>query len=87
MSNLTNVILYQHRPQMTKKEKCIEGVMCFQKEYLRADCVKLLEFPKYTNRFYFMFIHEQYRKVFDSICVSMNKTWGTNDFCRAITVE
>lgn len=32
-----NVILYQHRPQMTTKEKCIESVMCFQKNYLLAD--------------------------------------------------
>ena len=59
-----NVILYQHRPQMTTKEKCIESIMHFQKNYLVADCVKLLEFPKYTNRFYFIFMHESDKVIF-----------------------
>ena len=82
-----NVILYQHRPQMTKKEKCIENIMRFQREYLRADCVKLLEFPKYTNRFYFMFIHEKDRNIFDEVCATMSQIWGLNDFCRETIVE
>ncbi len=47
-----NVILYQHRPQMTTKQKCIEGIVQFQKDFLKADYIMLLEFPKYTNRFY-----------------------------------
>ena len=79
-----NVILYQHRPQMTTKEKCIDSVMSFQKNYLLADCVKLLEFPKYTNRFYFMFIHKNDEEKFDKICCSMVKKWGKNDFCHEI---
>lgn len=82
-----NVILYQHRPQMTKKEKCIEGVMQFQKNCLLADCVKLLEFPKYTNRFYFMFLHENYKTTFDRICCTMTQKWGKNDFCHEIVLE
>ncbi len=82
-----NVILYQHRPQMTKKEKCIETVMQFQKDYLSADYVKLLEFPKYTNRFYFMFLHKDYKKVFEDICFSMVQKWGKDDFCREIILE
>ena len=81
-----NVILYQHRPQMTTKEKCIESVMHFQKNYLLADCVKLLEFPKYTNRFYFMFLHENDQMIFESVCCSMVRKWGKNDFCREITL-
>ena len=40
-----NVILYQHRPQMTSKENCIKGILEFQKNYLKADAVMLLEFP------------------------------------------
>jgi len=79
-----NVILYQHRPQMTTKEKCIENVMYFQKNYLMADYVKLLEFPKYTNRFYFMFLHGNDKVTFDSICYSMVKKWSKNDFCHEI---
>ena len=82
-----NVILYQHRPQMTTKEKCIESVMQFQKEYLFADCVMLLEFPKYTNRFYFMFVHEHDRAAFDQICISMEQQWGKNNFCRQISLK
>lgn len=79
-----NVILYQHRPQMITKEKCIESIMYFQRNYLLADCIRLLEFPKYTNRFYFMFLHETDRRIFDSICSSMVQKWGKNDFCHEI---
>lgn len=82
-----NVILYQHRPQMTTKEKCIEGVMQFQRDFLLADCLKLLEFPKYTNRFYFMFLHENYKNAFDQVCNSMVHNWGKNDFCREIILR
>ena len=81
-----NVILYQHRPQMTTKEKCIESIIHFQENYLFADCIKLLEFPKYTNRFYFMFLHKNYKTVFDSICFLMVQKWGNNRFCNEITV-
>ena len=79
-----NVILYQHRPQMTTKERCIETVMHFQKNYLLADCVKLLEFPKYTNRFYFMFLHKNDQTAFEQICCSMVQKWGKNGFCHEI---
>ena len=82
-----SVILYQHRPQMTKKEKCIETVLYFQNEYLKADCVKLLEFPKYTNRFYFMFLHSEHQDVFAKICASMSEKWGKNEFCREIKIK
>ena len=81
-----NVILYQHRPQMTTKEKCIAGIMQFQNEYLKADCVKLLEFPKYTNRFYFMFLHKNARELFEKACHLTIQNWGKNDFCREIVV-
>ena len=82
-----NVILYQHRPQMTKKQSCIDGILFFQNNYLKADCVKLLEFPKYTNRFYFMFIHEESKESFDTICKLMVQQWGKEDFCREINVK
>ena len=82
-----NVVLYQHRPQMTSKEKCIESVMRFQKEYLLADCVKVLEFPKYTNRFYFMFVHKEVEETFENICTTMTQKWSRNGFCREIVVK
>lgn len=79
-----NVILYQHRPQMTKKEACIESILQYQKEYLQSDFLMLLEFPKYTNRFYFMFVHKSYQNDFVRMCHLMVKKWGKNDFCRKI---
>lgn len=82
-----NVILYQHRPQMTSKEKCIESVMRFQQEYLKADCVKVLEFPKYTNRFYFMFVQKEAERTFANICTAMTEKWSCNGFCREIVVR
>ena len=82
-----NVILYQHRPQMTKKEICIEGVMDFQREYLKADFVKLLEFPKYTNRFYFIFIHKENKDIFEKICNLITQKWGKDNFCKEIVLK
>ena len=81
-----NVILYQHRPQMTKKEICIAGILRFQKEYLKADFVMLLEFPKYTNRFYFIFLHKEFQPEFQKICDLMIQKWGGNDFCKRIII-
>lgn len=82
-----NVILYQHRPQITTKDVCIEEVMRFQRMYLHADCVRLLEFPKYTNRFYFMFLHQKDAGAFERICRSMTEKWGHNHFCREILLD
>ena len=81
-----NVILYQHRPQMAKKEMCIDGIISFQKKFLMADRVKLLEFPKYTNRFYFMFLHDKFASSFENVCKNVIETWGKNDFCKEIVV-
>ena len=49
------VILYQHRLQMTKKEACIQGMMAFQDSFLHADQILILEYPRYTNQYYFLF--------------------------------
>jgi len=81
-----NVILYQHRPQMTPKQRCIENIMQYQKNFLLADHVMLLEFPKYTNRFYFMFLHEDAKSAFGRICRLMAENWRKNDFCHEIVL-
>ena len=52
-----SVILYQHRPQITKKTACIQSVRGFQNSFLHADRTLLLEYPRYTNRYYFIFAH------------------------------
>ena len=82
-----DVVLYQHRPQMTSKAKCIEDIIHFQKSYLCADCVKLLEFPKYTNRFYFIFLHKNHKSCFDRICNSMSHKWEKDNFCHEIILD
>ena len=81
-----NVILYQHRPQMTTKQKCIEGIVQFQKDFLKADYIMLLEFPKYTNRFYFIFLHNEFKLIFEKICDKMLHDWSKDDFCRRIVL-
>ncbi len=81
-----SVILYQHLPRITK-EQLIDSIMSFQKEYLKADFVKLLEFPKYTNRFYFIFSHEKHIGKFEMICNSMVEQWGKNNFCKEIIIK
>lgn len=80
------VILYQHRPQMKKKEVCINEVLQFQKEYLKADSVMLLEFPKYTNRFYFMFLHSEHHSAFSKACNFTIQNWGKDGFCKEILI-
>ena len=82
-----SVILYQHRPQMTKKNQCIDNILQFQKDYLCADTVKLLEFPKYTNRFYFMFVHAKHQAAFEYICFVMKRLWRKDDFSREIEIK
>lgn len=74
-----NVILYQHRPQMTKKEVCIANIVNYQTTYLHSDKVKVMEFPQYTNRFYFMFLHGDYEDIFHNICQTM--TSEMKGFC------
>ncbi len=39
------MILYQQRPQVTKKGTCIQGVLDFQNFFLKADSTLLLEYP------------------------------------------
>ena len=74
-----NVILYQHRPQMMKKEICIANIIDYQNTYLYSDNVKVMEFPQYTNRFYFMFLHHDYENIFQNICNTMESEM--NGFC------
>lgn len=70
-----SVILYQHRPQMTKKEICIQQLLNFNYSYLYADCVYILEFPQYTNRFYCFFTHQAHSDTVQSVCSQMAQVW------------
>jgi len=77
-----SVILYQHRPQMCTKEDCIESMIDFQRKYLRADSMFLMEYPQYTNRFYFIFSHYQRSVYFKCKCVVIEGRMP--GFCREI---
>lgn len=81
-----NVILYQHRPQMTKRTTSIESIIFYSYYYLRADNIMALEFPKYTNRFYFFFLHKDDVSIFNDICNTMAINWGKNGFCKRIDI-
>lgn len=70
-----SVILYQHRPQMTKKEMCIQSVLGFQNSFLHADHTLLLEYPRYTNRYYFIFAHQTQFSVLEHIHHKVAQTW------------
>lgn len=70
-----SVVLYQHRPQMTKKEDCIRQVLDFGRRHLAADAVEILAFPKYTNRFYFFFTHQKHLAAVREVCDWMDANW------------
>ena len=80
-----SVILYQHRPQMTKKETCIKNILDFNRQYLHSDNVFILEFPKFTNRFYFFFARKEHSCHIKEICNCMNSEW--QGFCKQIDIE
>ena len=71
-----SVILYQHRPQMMKKADCIKRITDFERTALNADAVQILEFPKFTNRFYFMFLHESDKAILEDVCLEMANRWS-----------
>ena len=79
-----SVILYQHRPQMTKKAVCIQGVMSFQNSFLHADHILLLEYPRYTNRYYFIFSHQNHLSALESVHHTVAQTW--KGLCSAVDI-
>ena len=80
-----SVILYQHRPQMTKKETCIQGVLDFQNSFLKADSTLLLEYPRYTNRYYFIFAHDVHRAILEALYHSVTQSW--NGLCSPVALN
>lgn len=80
-----SVILYQHRPQMSKKAVCIQGILDFQNSFLKADHILLLEYPRYTNRYYFFFVHQAHRAALEEITRSVARNWS--GLCRFIDLN
>lgn len=79
-----SVILYQHRPQMTKGEVVIERITEFNRSYLMADFLFGLEFPKFTNRYYFFFCHNEHVNELKKVIDYMNINW--QDMCKRIEI-
>lgn len=71
-----SVILYQHRPQMTKREAVISGIVEFDNSYLKSGLLLGLEFPKYTNRYYIMFCHMEHAAELKKVVDFMNEKWS-----------
>lgn len=70
-----SVILYHHRPQRMKKETCIRNLLDFQQSFLKSDQVFLLEYPRYTNRFYFIFSQAAHQSVLEQVYRSVVQAW------------
>lgn len=70
-----SVILYQHRPQMTKKELCIQSVLDLNRDFIGADDVYILEFPRWSTRYYFFFVHREHAEKIRQVCDYMDTHW------------
>ena len=70
------VVLYQHRPQMTSKETCISSVMEYGRKWLKADEIFVLEYPAFTNRFYFIFAHKKHKQRLNEVCDNIVRQWS-----------
>lgn len=70
-----SLIIYQHLPQHTKKEQCIEQLVTFGDEILNSDEVWILEFPRYTTRFYAFYLREEHCDKASTVFDQMEKYW------------
>ena len=79
-----SVILYQHRPQMMKRTVCICKVLDFQNAFLNADSTFILEYPRYTNRYYFIFCHETHQARLEHAYRRVTEAWS--GMCEAVDI-
>lgn len=79
-----SVILYQHRPQMTKGRVVIERIIEFSKSYLAADILLGLEFTPWQNRYYFFFCHNEHANRIRKVIEHMSAKW--QDICKQIEI-
>lgn len=71
-----SVILYHHRPQANSKEVCVQKMLEFQSNHLKADGVLALEYFRFTNRYYFLFAHQAHMPTLESVYHSVAKNWA-----------
>ena len=77
-----SVILYQQRPRMVKKAACVAGILDFQTAFLKAHRTLILEYPRYTNRYYVFFVHEAHRAALEAVWAGLARDWG--GLCRPV---
>ena len=70
-----SVILYQHRPQRQKKAACVRRVLEDARAVLPADAPRILEFPRYTTRFYFLFAQPAHRDALEAAYRAVAESW------------
>ena len=79
-----SVILYQHRPQMTPNQKCIDDAVKFNRDFLRADLMLILKYPRYTTRFYLLFLHEKHAQAIKEVYNMTADKW--NGVCEPVSI-
>ncbi|MCM1026731.1 MAG: hypothetical protein NC432_09860 [Roseburia sp.] len=79
-----SVILYQHRPRMTKDEAVLEGIREFNRSYLKADFLSGLKFTPYQNRYYFFFCHKEHVDELKKVIDDMDENW--QKICKQIEI-
>lgn len=79
-----SVILYQHLARITKQE-CVEIAFKYNKNYLHADSLLVLEYPRQSPRFYFFFLHEKHVQTIKMAYDSTADSWS--GFCKKIIIK
>lgn len=80
-----SVILYQHRPQMTKGKAVIDAMIEFDQSYLAADHRFGIEFTPWQNRYYFFFCHKEHANEIKKVVTYMSLNW--QGMCKPIEIQ
>lgn len=78
------VVMYQHRPKIETKEKCVNRLVDFGKSFLNAGKIFILEFPKFTNRYYVFYTQPKHQNTIEEVCKWMATHW--NGMCESVGV-
>ena len=68
------VIMYQQRPKIEKEALCKERALRVN-ELLEADVIHILDFPRRTNRYYFIFTQKKHEVIIEKLCNLMHTKW------------
>lgn len=79
-----SVLLYQHRPQRTRKEACIRRVLDFSRTLVPPEHTLLLEYPRYTNRYYFLLAQPSHHTALKAVFQTVARRW--QGLCRPIEI-